>query len=179
MSLAHCFSLSLYSGTLTQFTLVLYGTASSLPGSSTPDSGETVDSSCKTYDLNQICTGASQSYWRWKCAPYLLLIVHTYLHQVLENISIFFYHTFCTMHTVQSMYRRTCLIEENLQHTTRAHCVEKLNPAMQFLVLIVLNNIITSAWVVTDNLPADWKLYSRAVNLSFYAGVKRFVQLMS
>uniref|UniRef100_A0A673LIG2 Furin-1-like n=1 Tax=Sinocyclocheilus rhinocerous TaxID=307959 RepID=A0A673LIG2_9TELE len=43
-------------GTLTQFTLVLYGTASSLSGPSAADS-----SSCKTYDLNQICTGKSQS----------------------------------------------------------------------------------------------------------------------
>uniref|UniRef100_A0A4W4GA07 P/Homo B domain-containing protein n=1 Tax=Electrophorus electricus TaxID=8005 RepID=A0A4W4GA07_ELEEL len=39
-------------GTLTQFTLVLYGTAA---GSSTPDSSQPPDDGCKTYDLSQIC----------------------------------------------------------------------------------------------------------------------------
>ncbi|XP_057209508.1 furin (paired basic amino acid cleaving enzyme) a [Triplophysa rosa] len=53
-------------GTLTQFTLVLYGTAPSLPGSSTPDSGETVDSSCKTYDLDQICTECNPGFYLYR-----------------------------------------------------------------------------------------------------------------
>ncbi|XP_016337216.1 furin-1-like isoform X1 [Sinocyclocheilus anshuiensis] len=45
-------------GTLTQFTLVLYGTASSLSGPSAADS-----SSCKTYDLNQICTVCNPGFY--------------------------------------------------------------------------------------------------------------------
>ncbi|XP_016148187.1 furin-like [Sinocyclocheilus grahami] len=45
-------------GTLTQFTLVLYGTASSLSGPSAADS-----SSCKTYDLNQICTECNPGFY--------------------------------------------------------------------------------------------------------------------
>lgn len=64
-------------GTLTQFTLVLYGTSSGLSSPSTADSSQTADSSCKTYDLNQICTGKCQSKWWWKCAPCQLLVVFT------------------------------------------------------------------------------------------------------
>uniref|UniRef100_A0A9J8C3X8 Furin (paired basic amino acid cleaving enzyme) a n=1 Tax=Cyprinus carpio carpio TaxID=630221 RepID=A0A9J8C3X8_CYPCA len=45
-------------GTLTQFTLVLYGTASRLSGPSAADS-----SSCKTYDLNQICTECNPGFF--------------------------------------------------------------------------------------------------------------------
>ncbi|KTG04574.1 hypothetical protein cypCar_00024984 [Cyprinus carpio] len=66
-------------GTLTQFTLVLYGTASRLSGPSAADS-----SSCKTYDLNQICTGVRtpgfflpkgcvrdvQQFHRRHCSPF-------------------------------------------------------------------------------------------------------------
>ncbi|XP_052006866.1 furin (paired basic amino acid cleaving enzyme) a [Xyrauchen texanus] len=53
-------------GTLTQFTLVLYGTASSLSGPSTPDSSQTADSSCKTYDLNQICTECNPGFYLYQ-----------------------------------------------------------------------------------------------------------------
>lgn len=38
-------------GTLTQFMLVLYGTASTHNSIQVPEDG------CKTYDLSQICTG--------------------------------------------------------------------------------------------------------------------------
>uniref|UniRef100_A0A671KU90 Furin-1-like n=1 Tax=Sinocyclocheilus anshuiensis TaxID=1608454 RepID=A0A671KU90_9TELE len=48
-------------GTLTQFTLVLYGSASSLSGSSAADS-----SSCKTYDLNQICTECNPGFYLYQ-----------------------------------------------------------------------------------------------------------------
>uniref|UniRef100_A0A672QB42 Furin-like n=1 Tax=Sinocyclocheilus grahami TaxID=75366 RepID=A0A672QB42_SINGR len=48
-------------GTLTQFTLVLYGTASSLSGPSAADS-----SSCKTYDLNQICTECNPGFYLYQ-----------------------------------------------------------------------------------------------------------------
>lgn len=53
-------------GTLTQFTLVLYGTAPSLPISSSPDSGVMVDSSCKTYDLNQVCTECNPGFYLYQ-----------------------------------------------------------------------------------------------------------------
>ncbi|XP_073715337.1 furin (paired basic amino acid cleaving enzyme) a [Misgurnus anguillicaudatus] len=53
-------------GTLTQFTLVLYGTAPSLPISSAPDSGEMIDSSCKTYDLNQVCTECNPGFYLYQ-----------------------------------------------------------------------------------------------------------------
>lgn len=46
-------------GTLTQFVLVLYGTASTSAGFSTPDSIQLPEDGCKTYDLSQICTGKS------------------------------------------------------------------------------------------------------------------------
>uniref|UniRef100_A0A4W4GA02 P/Homo B domain-containing protein n=1 Tax=Electrophorus electricus TaxID=8005 RepID=A0A4W4GA02_ELEEL len=47
-------------GTLTQFTLVLYGTAA---GSSTPDSSQPPDDGCKTYDLSQICTECNPGFY--------------------------------------------------------------------------------------------------------------------
>uniref|UniRef100_A0A8B9RGT0 Furin (paired basic amino acid cleaving enzyme) a n=1 Tax=Astyanax mexicanus TaxID=7994 RepID=A0A8B9RGT0_ASTMX len=50
-------------GTLTQFTLILYGTASSSGGPSTADSSQTTDGSCKTYDLNQICTECNPGFY--------------------------------------------------------------------------------------------------------------------
>lgn len=50
-------------GTLTQFTLILYGTASSSGGPSTSDSSQTTDGSCKTYDLNQICTECNPGFY--------------------------------------------------------------------------------------------------------------------
>lgn len=53
-------------GTLTQFTLVLYGTASGLSSSSTADSSQTADSSCKTYDLNQICTECNPGFYLYQ-----------------------------------------------------------------------------------------------------------------
>ncbi|XP_073762993.1 furin (paired basic amino acid cleaving enzyme) a isoform X1 [Danio rerio] len=53
-------------GTLTQFTLVLYGTASSLSRSSTAGSSQTADSSCKTYDLNQICTECNPGFYLYQ-----------------------------------------------------------------------------------------------------------------
>lgn len=51
--------MSCLSGTLTQFMLVLYGTASTSAGLSTPDSNQLPEDGCKTYDLSQICTGIS------------------------------------------------------------------------------------------------------------------------
>ncbi|KAK7170849.1 hypothetical protein R3I94_000913 [Phoxinus phoxinus] len=53
-------------GTLTQFTLVLYGTASGLSGPSTADSSQTADSSCKTYDLSQICTECNPGFYLYQ-----------------------------------------------------------------------------------------------------------------
>ncbi|XP_051947682.1 furin-1-like [Xyrauchen texanus] len=53
-------------GTLTQFMLVLYGTASSLSGPFTPDSSQTADISCKTYDLNAICTECNPEFYLYQ-----------------------------------------------------------------------------------------------------------------
>uniref|UniRef100_A0AAR2IX76 P/Homo B domain-containing protein n=1 Tax=Pygocentrus nattereri TaxID=42514 RepID=A0AAR2IX76_PYGNA len=50
-------------GTLTQFTLVLYGTASSFSGPSTPDSSQPTEGSCKTYDLSQMCTECNPGFY--------------------------------------------------------------------------------------------------------------------
>ncbi|TRY92453.1 hypothetical protein DNTS_028160, partial [Danionella cerebrum] len=49
--------------TLTQFTLVLYGTALSYSSTSAGDSSQTADSSCKTYDLSQICTECNPGFY--------------------------------------------------------------------------------------------------------------------
>ncbi|KAL7866796.1 hypothetical protein AOLI_G00146100 [Acnodon oligacanthus] len=50
-------------GTLTQFTLVLYGTASSSGGPSIPDSSQPTEGSCKTYDLSQMCTECNPGFY--------------------------------------------------------------------------------------------------------------------
>uniref|UniRef100_A0A8C7T9V9 Furin (paired basic amino acid cleaving enzyme) a n=1 Tax=Oncorhynchus mykiss TaxID=8022 RepID=A0A8C7T9V9_ONCMY len=44
-------------GTLTQFTLVLYGTGSDSPSSTAKDLSQPSNGSCKTFDLQQICIG--------------------------------------------------------------------------------------------------------------------------
>ncbi|KAI4900385.1 hypothetical protein NFI96_012400 [Prochilodus magdalenae] len=53
-------------GTLTQFTLVLFGTASSSGGPSTPDSSQPADGSCKTYDLSQRCTECNPGFYQFQ-----------------------------------------------------------------------------------------------------------------
>ncbi|XP_076880973.1 furin (paired basic amino acid cleaving enzyme) a [Brachyhypopomus gauderio] len=50
-------------GTLTQFTLVLYGTAPASAGSSMPDASQPSDDGCKTYDLSQICTECNPGFY--------------------------------------------------------------------------------------------------------------------
>ncbi|XP_053368611.1 furin (paired basic amino acid cleaving enzyme) a [Clarias gariepinus] len=53
-------------GTLTQFTLVLYGTASASAGSSMPDSNQLPEEGCKTYDLSQICTECNPGFYMYQ-----------------------------------------------------------------------------------------------------------------
>ncbi|XP_062869145.1 furin (paired basic amino acid cleaving enzyme) a [Trichomycterus rosablanca] len=53
-------------GTLTQFTLVLYGTASTSAGSSTPDSNPLPEDGCKTVDLSQICTECNPGFYLYQ-----------------------------------------------------------------------------------------------------------------
>uniref|UniRef100_W5U9N0 Furin-1 n=1 Tax=Ictalurus punctatus TaxID=7998 RepID=W5U9N0_ICTPU len=53
-------------GTLTQFTLVLYGTASASAGLSTPDSVQLPEDGCKTYDLSQICTECNPGFYMYQ-----------------------------------------------------------------------------------------------------------------
>ncbi|XP_030620829.1 furin (paired basic amino acid cleaving enzyme) a [Chanos chanos] len=50
-------------GTLTQFTLVLYGTASSSASPSLYNFSEASDGSCKTYDLNQLCIECDPGFY--------------------------------------------------------------------------------------------------------------------
>ncbi|XP_026786123.1 furin (paired basic amino acid cleaving enzyme) a [Pangasianodon hypophthalmus] len=53
-------------GTLTQFTLVLYGTASTSAGLSAPDSIQLPEDGCKTYDLSQICTECNPGFYMYQ-----------------------------------------------------------------------------------------------------------------
>uniref|UniRef100_A0A673LM62 Furin-1-like n=1 Tax=Sinocyclocheilus rhinocerous TaxID=307959 RepID=A0A673LM62_9TELE len=86
-------------GTLTQFTLVLYGTASSLSGPSAADS-----SSCKTYDLNQICTGKSQ-----KCNPGFYLYQTGCVRDCPGGFTAGTRSTFLPNNEVMSVLRPACL----------------------------------------------------------------------
>ncbi|XP_062327768.1 furin (paired basic amino acid cleaving enzyme) a [Osmerus eperlanus] len=53
-------------GTLTQFTLVLYGTGSASPSSSEKEWSRAVNGSCKTFDLQQICVECSAGYYLFR-----------------------------------------------------------------------------------------------------------------
>ncbi|XP_064836085.1 furin-1-like [Oncorhynchus masou masou] len=50
-------------GTLTQFTLVLYGTGSDSPSSTAKDLSQPSNGSCKTFDLQQICIECNGGYY--------------------------------------------------------------------------------------------------------------------
>lgn len=87
--------MSCLSGTLTQFTLVLYGTASASAGLSTPDSVQLPEDGCKTYDLSQICTGKSSTA-EIRVPPaaqhlYVQCCVHSFVSQYTLEIDVKFH----------------------------------------------------------------------------------------